>query len=59
MIKDKMALIDSRGDPVDLSLLKDISDALIFATSVVCDPRQRRLCDWEIWIGERNIEKKS
>ena len=52
-----MALIDSRGNHVDLSLVKDISDALVFATSMVCDPRQCRLCDWGIWIGGRKGEK--
>ena len=54
-----MALIESRsGKPVRSGTLLDIYEALIFATSLVCDPRQHRLCDWGIWIGERKYELK-
>ena len=49
-----MALIESRsGKPVSGGTLLDIYEALVFATSLVCDPRQSRLCDWGIWIGGR------
>ena len=54
-----MALIDSRtGNPVDLGLLKDICEGLVFGTSMVCDPKQRRLCEWRIWIGIRKYKQK-
>lgn len=42
-----MALIESRtGKPIRPETLFGIYDALVFVTSMVCDPKQRRLCEW-------------